>query len=267
MSELKLQRTYLTGVKQWKVRNMIEGYLHARQTFQESRRGRLINRSLPSFADLKKVCDELYTVKEDIHLIFRRMDDSEGGNGHHKLVPGYAETAFIDHIGLLFHKAMVAKELRYILEHYAHEERNWEAHCQELTNNLQRIADLFEDGVNIVIDLIRSHSDNVLLLSFLLQHHRLVGRCVKIPPSKLIQELVTKVSAAQAFHLVAEYYFASGWYELAAKAVKKTLAFDPNNETAVQLLHQVEKKLARRNGRPAEEELSAPSEIAPMTET
>ena len=128
--------TYLAAIKPWKIRNMVEGYLAAWQIFHKQQRSKSTERHALSFEALNKISDILYEVKEDHHLLFRRPDRALQRHEQHKLVPTYSETTFIDHVGLLFHKAMVAKELRYILERYAHDERNWAVHFTELKDNL-----------------------------------------------------------------------------------------------------------------------------------
>src|SRR5262245_18146141 len=107
-------RSYLAAAKSWKIRNMIAGYVLARLTFQQHWRPKASDHHVPAFEVFKKICASLQQVKDDHHLIYRRAADSTNGhngrNERHKLVPGFAETAFINHVGLLFHKAMVGKE-------------------------------------------------------------------------------------------------------------------------------------------------------------
>lgn len=248
MAKVKTHRNYLAGVKDWKVRNMIQGYLQACHAYQEMRQARVRKQRAPSFEVLKEISDTLYRVKEDHHLIFRRPDEANSKNSGHKLVPGYADTAFIDHVGLLFHKIMVARELRYILEHYAHNKENWEAHFQALQTNLQLIDEVFEKGLALVLEFMRSHSDNTLLLAFFIEHDKKIAKCVRLDAKKVLHELITKVDLPQAYFNVAQYYYDSGWPDRALKAVQRCLAEDARHAGARELLQRVRANAPAHNG-------------------
>lgn len=248
MAISKTQRSYLASVKNWKVRNMIQGYLRACHAYQEMRRTRLRNRRAPSFEVLKEISETLFQIKEDHHLIFRRREEAATKGSRHKLVPGYADTAFIDHVGLLFHKVMVARELRYILAHYAHNKENWEAHFQALHANLQRIDEIFDEGLGLVMEFVRSHSDNAQVLDFLIENQKLVAKCANLDRRHVMRELITKVELPQAYFMVAQYYFESGWFDRAAKAARKCLQEDAKHAAARALLQQAQARMQAGNG-------------------
>ena len=244
-------RSYLTAAKSWKIRNMIEGYVQARLTFQQHWRPKSSDHHMPSFEALQKICDILQSVKDDHHLLYRRAEATAPRNERHKLVPGYADAAFINHVGLLFHKAMVGKELRYILERYAHDERNWEMHFQELQTNLARIEKLFEQDRDALVNFIRSQSDNVLVLAFFLENQRAVAKCFGMRPTEVLNFFVNKVEPNQAYYLVAQYYFESGWYERAQDITQKAVQKIPGDERAHRLLQQIEGKIGKQKRRSA----------------
>ncbi len=248
MSKVKTHRNYLSNVKDWKVRNMIQGYLQACHAYQEMRQGRVRKQRAPSFEVLKEISDTLYRVKEDHHLVFRRPDEANSKNSQHKLVPGYADTAFIDHVGLLFHKIMVVRELRYILKHYAHNKDNWEAHFQALQTNLQLIDEVFEKGLALVLAFMRSHSDNTLLLAFFIEHDKKIAKCLRLDAKKVLRELITKVDLPQAYFKVAQYYYESGWPDRALKAVQKCLSEDATHAGARELLQRARTGAQAKNG-------------------
>ncbi len=252
MAVSNTQRSYPASVKNWKVRNMIQGYLRACHAYQEMRRTRLKNRRAPSFEVLKEISETLFQIKEDHHLIFRRREEGATKGSRHKLVPGYADTAFIDHVGLLFHKVMVARELRYILAHYAHNQENWEVHFQALQTNLQRIDEIFEEGLGLVMDFVRSHSDNAQVLAFLMENQKLVARCANLDLRRVMRKLITKVDLPQAYFMVAQYYFESGWFDRAAKAARKCLQQDAKHAAARVLLQQAQARMQAGNGAAAD---------------
>ena len=242
-------RSYLAAAKSWKIRNMIAGYVHARLTFQQHWRPKASDHHVPSFEVFEKVCDILQQVKDDHHLIYRRANATNGRNGRnerHKLVPGYAETAFINHVGLLFHKVMVGKELRYILDHYTHDERNWHGQFQELQSNLSGLDRLFEQGRDALLNFVRNQSEDVLVLAFLLDEQRAVAKCFGVRPVEVLALFVNKLEAAQVYYLVAHYNYESGWYERAHELAQKAGHKNSGEDRVRQLLLLVENKLDKQ---------------------
>lgn len=257
------RRGYLMAAKSWKIRNMIEGYVSARLALQQHWRPKVSDHHMPSFEVLKKMCDILQHVKDDHHLIYRRADSPNGRDERHKLVPGFAETAFINHIGLLFHKAMVAKELRYILERYAHDERNWEVHFQELQTNLTRIEKLFEQDQEAITNFIRGQAGNVLVLAFLLENQRAVAKCFGMRPTEVLGHFVNEFEPPEVYFRVAQYYSESGWYERAQETALKAAPKFAEDERLPRLLQHIENKLGKqkRGARGAENGMAAASTI------
>jgi hypothetical protein len=253
-------RSYLAVAKSWKIRNMIAGYVHARLTFQQHWRPKASDHHVPTFEIFKKICDILQQVKDDHHLVYRRADPANGDNERHKLVPGYAEAAFVNHVGLLFHKVMVGKELRYILEHYAHDERNWHAHFQELQTNLASLERLFEQDRDALVNFVRSQSDNVLVLAFLLEEQRGVAKCFGIRPTEVLGFFANKLETNQVHYLVAQYHYESGWYERAHEMIQKALQKNSGEERVQHLMQQVENKLVRQKRRARAQEKERPLE-------
>ncbi|MDZ7343281.1 MAG: tetratricopeptide repeat protein [candidate division KSB1 bacterium] len=242
MSDAKETCSYLVSIKHWKMRNMIEGYLRARQLFKTEQQRAGTNRlfSLPA---LREICDLLYHVKTDHQLIFRRDDEEKRyQNRNHKLTPGEAETVFIDNVGLLFHKVLVARELRYLLEHYAKDNVMWEGHFATLRENLEKINALFDDGVCHLVALIRAHADNVLLLTFLLENSDWVCKSLGIKSKQLFHELLHAKNEEHAYMQAADYYVESGWHDKAKAALQKVLKKNPHHEQARKLLAQIKAK-------------------------
>lgn len=242
MPDTKEICSYLVSIKHWKMRNMIEGYLRARQLFKNQQQGMKKNR-LFSLQALREICDFLYHVKEDHHLIFRRDgEEKRYPNGNHKLAPGQTETIFIDNVGLLFHKVLVARELRYLLEHYAKDNVLWEGHCATLSENLEKINALFDDGVGRVVDLIRAHADNVLLITFLLENSGWVCKSLGMKPKQLFHELLHAENEEYAYMQAADYYVESGWHDKAKEVLQKILKKNPHHEGARNLYAQIKAK-------------------------
>lgn len=221
---------------------MIEGYLRARQLFKSHQRAGTGDHLL-SFQTLREICDILYQVKEDHHLLFRRgSDDSLDRNDNHKFVPGPAESAFIDNVGLLFHKVMVARELRYLLQHYAKDNEMWENHVASLTDNLEKINRLFDEGVKLVVDLMRAYTNNVLLITFIVENDTWVCNCLNMRRAELLKELCQEDDCERAYLQVADYYAQSGWYDKAQTILKDVLRKNPQYEAARETLKRLSSK-------------------------
>jgi hypothetical protein len=239
MSEAKRNCSYLASVVDWKMRNMIEGYLRARQLFKSEQGGAKKPR-LFAFQTLKEICDILYHVKEDQRLIFRRSDEDRlNRNGNHKFIPAQVETAFLDNVGLLFHKVLVARELRYLLEHYAKDNEMWESHSVALQDNLEKIDKHFDEGVVWILDLMRAHADNVLLIIFLLENGAWVGKCLNMSRAQLLQQIIQEDNYEHAYLRAADYYEQSGWYDKTREVLQKVLKMNPQNAAAREILGRV----------------------------
>lgn len=235
MLQQSTNSAYLRGVKSWKLRNMAEGYLRARLACQKLCYDLSNNGKLPAFEALQDVSQILAEVKDHHHLVFRRSEELDLPQSQHKLIPGYAETAFIDHVGLLFHKVMIACELRYILQRYAHDEKEWQRTYDDLLINLTAIRQLFDEGAKTISDLMRTHADNPLMLAFLYENYRWVAKTLHVAAGNVVEELFPDEAPAELYYRIARYYHEGGWNDQAHGAAKRALAHDKNHTGAAEL--------------------------------
>ncbi|MFQ6113942.1 MAG: hypothetical protein ACE5NG_07605, partial [bacterium] len=68
-------------------------------------------------------------------------------------------------IGLLFHKVMVVRELKYSMEHYVEASEAFQKSKEDLQFHLKKIDSLFDEGIEILKDLVGRYRDNILLLT------------------------------------------------------------------------------------------------------
>ncbi|MFQ6113943.1 MAG: hypothetical protein ACE5NG_07610 [bacterium] len=74
MDDTNKVKAYLIQIKDWKIRNMVMLYLEAREKFKTY--SRMIRSDVNiSFEGMREICDILYEIKEDHHLIFKRALD------------------------------------------------------------------------------------------------------------------------------------------------------------------------------------------------
>lgn len=203
-------KPYYRRVKDWKVRNMVECYLSARALFRKTFGGpkaRLQKIRGVSFDTMKEICDVLYEIKEDHHLIYRRLLDPKKHkfDDSHKFIPDETVTAFMNNSGLLFHKVMVARELRYVIDHYVEGDDRCERNVELLQRQLDDINLLFDEGVEIIEQLIKENKENTLLLTMLLKNNKEMKKHF----GKRMEALLLGFGNG---HGKAEVYFRAGQY-------------------------------------------------------
>jgi len=242
MPYAKTSKNYLTVIKDWKIRNMIAGYIEARMLFKSFRLDAKSKRIIP-FEELHKICDILFEVKQQFHLLFKRPEDSEGTRGATKIQPKAPETNFFNNVGLLFHKVLMARELRYIIEHYqaAQSPQNG---FDTVKESLEQIDKLFDAGVQQVIDLIQAHRENALLIAYLIEDAFLIGKVLQVNCDEMLMKMTDKPTAETAYMMTARYYIESGWYEKALDMLKRVLKMNAANVDARQLLERYAKTYA-----------------------
>ena len=130
--------------KPWIIRKAIADYLRAKNMFANMDRERSSKHKV-IFENLKKLTDLTYNIKEDLHLIFKRLIDPKNRifEESDKYTPNQHETEFINNVGLLFHKLMVARELHYVMEHYAVDSEDFQESFESFEAYWQRILSLF----------------------------------------------------------------------------------------------------------------------------
>jgi hypothetical protein len=137
----------------------------------------------------------------------------------------------------------VARELRYLLEHYAKDNELWESHFASLKDNLEKISRLFDDGIGRVLNLMRAHAHNILLFAFLVENSNWVCKCLNLRRTELIKQLCQDDNCERVYLQVAGYYMQSGWYDKAQTLLQKVLKMNPQNAMARQALKQVSSKV------------------------
>jgi len=243
MAYANATRIYLTAIKDWKIRNMVAGYVEARMLFKSFRFDPKSKRVIP-FEDLRRICDILFETKEDHHLLFRRPEE-RGRNGDlRKFEPNAAEQEFLNNVGLLFHRVLVARELRYVIERYPAGDAAQQTTFDSLRENLEKIDRLFDEGVATTVSLIQSHGENVLLISYILEDNYRLSKVLQVRADDLLLKMTGKPTTEKAYMMAARYYVESGWYDKAGDMLKRALKGNPDNIEAKQLLERYGKLTA-----------------------
>lgn len=230
---------FVQANKPWIIRKALSDYLRAKNMFDNMDREISTGRDI-SFDYLKKLSDTLFTIKEDLYLIFKRIIDPLERKFERaaKITPNDNEIEFINNVGLLFHKAMVARELKYVMEYYSTDSKDYIHTKESLETYWIRIRELFEDGIEMIKHLFVEYSKNVIVLYFLLEKERYVTEVLGESLDMLLQRMVAKDQFDDAYVRVGKYCLESGWRDRAKKFLGEALKINPENVEARKLLAQ-----------------------------
>ena len=148
---------------------------------------------------------------------------------------------FMNNIGLLFHKVMVTRELKYLLEHYVEESDAFQQTGENLQYHLKKIDSLFDEGIEILKSLVLQYKDNTLLLSLLLDDPERTKRHFGKNASDLIEQFVDGKGLHEVYFSVGRYYAENGWNEKAEKMFEETLKRNPKHRLAKKELNLLKK--------------------------
>jgi len=231
---------YIEGIKDRKVRQIISRYLDAFEMFKEYNKS--FHEGHPmSFANLRKIQDVLWDIKEDHHLIYRRVLSPrkkifEQAN---KFTPTDSEINFMNNVGLLFHKVMVARELKYVLDYYEEDTDSYHDTRASLERNLDRIDMLFDQGIELMVLMLENYQNNIQLITYFLEKKAKCESLIK----KNIKELLTLLSRGRELEDIymdaVHYYQNSGWMDKAEGVLRELLKINPAHEKAALMLQAI----------------------------
>lgn len=233
MPKLSAVKPYLVRIKKWKIRNMVMLYLEAREQFKTYRRSLKSGVEL-SFEKLREVSAILFEIKEDHHLLYKRVIDSkqEKFEHTHKFTPNKVEIEFMNNIGLLFHKVMVARELKYVMEHYVEESETFQKNRENLKTHITKIDELFDEGIEILKLLIEQNHDNILLLTLLLENQDKTKKHFGETAVRIIEQFGNSNKLGDIYYNVGQYYVDCGRAERAKKMFKWALQKNAGHKNA-----------------------------------
>jgi len=227
-------KPYLARVKNWKTRNIVMLYLEARGEFKNYRRSSRGGNFL-SFDKLREICEVLFEIKEEHHLVYKRLIDPQKNKFEkgHKIMPGEIETKFMNNIGLLFHKVMAARELKYVMEHYVEEGDTFQKNKESLRTQLEKIDALFEEGIDVLTSLIKENRDNILLLTLLLEDPKRTKKHFGKNAMGIIEQFGDGEGLAEVYFNVGKYYADSGWSTKAKRMFESALKENSDHKSAL----------------------------------
>ncbi|MBN1465037.1 hypothetical protein JXA02_04700 [candidate division KSB1 bacterium] len=229
---------YVKAHKSWAVKNVLFNYFAA-ITLNADIHQRYNGKLDVSFENFRDLSDILFKAKEELHLIYKRLHDPRRNYFEQadKYTPNDDEMNFITNVGLLFHKAMVARELQYMLEYYgAEEHEDYHELKVSLDDYVQRIAKLFEKGVTLLPRFLRNFQDDVIVLSYFLENSQETEAALGTKLERIFASF--NGNGVSPYVKVGRYFIDSGWTKRAKKVLADGLQKDPNNSEIGDLLRQ-----------------------------
>ena len=234
-------KDYVRRTKDWTIRHIVATYLSVSEDFLQEY-AQLENKSEFSHRLLSKLSDSLYDLKEEIKLIYQPFVVSQNGakNNDPRFEPTDMEVDFLVNIGLLFHKMVVCREIKYLLDNYNRLSRKYPESADELVLNLGSIFKILSENKTALIRYLKFHSNNITLLAFLLSNTARMKRCVNIQGMELIRRIIT-VDKLQSMYIEAsKYLIESGQFQEARKILRKTKTGGLKNSAVKILLEKAE---------------------------
>ncbi|HNR66595.1 MAG TPA: hypothetical protein PKN04_07915 [bacterium] len=228
--------------KPWVIRRTLAEYLHARNMFTLLNEQHEQGKTCP-FKDLKNLSDVLYKIKEELYLVFRRVlnpgtREFEKAN---KYTPNNAEIELINNVAMIFHKVMVARELKYVMEHYAADSEDYLETKKSYDVYWEKVRALFDEGLYLLKIILCDYSDDDLILCYLLSNESYLDESFGFSIIDVLQKCGKVKPIDRAYCQVGEYCIKSGWTDLAKKMLTRALEVNPGNNSArhmVQTLSQ-----------------------------
>jgi hypothetical protein len=231
---------FVQANKAWIVRKTIAGYFRAKNMFDNMDRD-AHSHSLVKYDDVKRLSEILFAIKEDLHLIFKRAVKSrkERLREKNKYAPNQDEIDLMNNVGLLYHKAMAARELVYVMEHYMIKTDEYEENREYLSTYLKKMRQLFSEGIKLLHVLLAVYIENDVILAYLVENDHYVKKSMGVGVVQLLELMIGKTRIDQAYFQVCSYCIHSGWPERAKKTLMDMLKMNPHNTEAKKMLQEI----------------------------
>jgi tetratricopeptide (TPR) repeat protein len=253
----------------------------------EERKDLFFKNLVHSFLESKIFFDELYKhYKETSSTPFEKMDSWVGNemkkgplwilkdNSHNLFRKSESKISLSEYLfdwtlGSIFHEGVKLKEDVYQLEVYlpSYDKIDTSQDTDEIkeileeyftvidkaTTNLdsemESIHYLFLKASERLRELLVNHTHNGLLIRFILENKKLVEKPLGKNSTRDIISSLYPDHPEKAYYTAGKRCIEGGWFEQAAKHLKKALAINPHFTEAKQDLKKVEKKLSPKKSK------------------
>ncbi len=225
--------------KTWYLRKAIADYARAKNMFYHYDRSYLAGRDV-TFDHLKKLSELLFVIKEDFHLIFKRVIDPKTRQFEDSMrsTPTLLEIEWINNVGLLFHKALVTREIKYVMQQYATDSEDYGELQLSFNSYWGKLKNLFNEGTEILRTLLIDYSTNDIVLSYLFENDDYIQDTLGVDIKRLLQDSAQR-SLDDAYVRAGKYCLKSGWSDRARRLLSEALRVNCENEQAKILSHQL----------------------------
>lgn len=232
--------SYIRARKSWSIKNILSNYFKAVNLHSNIEREYHAGKEV-AFDKLRQLSDILFTCKEELYLIYKRLSNPRKNEFEsvEKFTPNDEEMDFIHNVGLLFHKAMVARELKYMLEYYETEaEEDYFDVKILLDNYIDRLTILFSKGISLVQPLLVNFIDDAVVMSYFLEQERYIRSVLGDEGVSIYEKIEQAHQSNDIFIKVAHYFIESGWCDRAKKVLYHALKIYPSDKKIRDLLVQ-----------------------------
>ncbi len=234
---MRKTNTFIALNRKWMMCHMVADYLRAKNMFTNMSRDFQSERPI-TFEHWRKFSDLLFEIKENLHLMFRRVIDPRAMRFEEsdKIIPSPREIAWMNNVGLLFHKSMVARELKYVMDHYTIDSMDYVNSNMSLGSYIERIQNFFGSGTETIKELFRDYSDNEALLYYIMENDRYLQETIGEKAVDVLTDIFTLERLPEAYVEVGRYCLESGWNDRARKLLAEAVRLDSNHLEARHLL-------------------------------
>ncbi|MDZ7723325.1 MAG: hypothetical protein U5R06_11110 [candidate division KSB1 bacterium] len=231
---------YVERNRSWIIKNVLSAYLRAANLFEE------IYQSFEgsdyqniTFDHLKQLSDILFDAKEQLRLIYKRSSFMKGKPRQFgRYNPDSVEFKVINNIGVLFHKATIARELKYMVEFYQTDSEDYHQIKTSLADYIEKIHFFFNAGKEAMLPFLKKFKDDVIVLSYLLENEHYVKATLEIDIEQLLKFFGSKQGVENYYLKVIDFFLESGWMPRAKKMIKAAYDLNPESEKTGQLFNQ-----------------------------
>jgi len=211
---------YVVTTRPWRIARAVRQYLKTSDRFTTLFEGFVRALGAPA-EELGAIRSMLQEVHHDLTLVFRRPEDIATGRFEEvaKFTPQGPELRFLINVELLWHKMQVVEEYRCGVGYYQNDEEGTESMRETLSTNLVNIKSLFDEGRELLLELIAQNADNVMLLAWMIEEPDEVTLGLGVSVEQLLMRLLGPEGVPEAYRKVGDYYLESGWGERAAQVL------------------------------------------------
>jgi len=231
---------YIAGIKDRKIRQIISRYLDTYSSFKEYNQS-FHKGVIMSYSNLRKVHDILWEIKENFHLVYKRILNPKKKifEPANKFTPSDSEITFMNNVGLLFHKVMVARELKYVLDYYEEDSSGYQETRASLERNLDRIDSLFDLGIKLLVQMLENYQNNIQLITYFLENEKIYESLIQKSNIELLKILSRGRDIEDIYMDAVHYYQNSGWTDKAEEVLRELLKINPSHEKAAVMLQAI----------------------------